>query len=82
MTLLPISSLCSDLAFVHAAIQPNIARTPGFDGQFALQTPEDSATGISLAGLPGLMLWLNVEVHRGQQYNLLTSCVIKLIICL
>uniref|UniRef100_A0A7I4D1P1 glycerophosphodiester phosphodiesterase n=1 Tax=Physcomitrium patens TaxID=3218 RepID=A0A7I4D1P1_PHYPA len=69
VTLLPISSLCSDLAFVHAAIQPNIARTPGFDGQFALQTPEDSATGISLAGLPGLMLWLNVEYPTFYQQH-------------
>lgn len=49
------------------AIQPNIARTPNYDGLFPILTPEHIASAV--APSDGLVFWLNVEYPTFYQQH-------------
>lgn len=48
------------LLFGCAAIQPDISRSPDYDGLFPILTPEHVAAKV--APNSGLFFWLNIEV--------------------
>lgn len=52
---------CIKLMFTCAAIQQNPSRSPNYDGQFPIVSPEHVAGAVSPAA--GLYFWLNIEVH-------------------